>query len=306
MIASGQETLTLEQARLELSSRPLRATSADRAWNGVALDQFDAYSVQEMLVPARDHHVVTLAIGSSDGVLQGRCGQTFESDCWAGEVTMIPAGYRGRWNGMLPAHLRIAISPGSLEECGDALKVAGSPLIELRNGFRVRDPALQHYGEVFRLELDRSSHPAQDLIMSSLAVAFSMHMVRSYTAATGVEARSIGSLHAPAVRRVIDYLHSATDLRPSLDELAAVAGVSRFHFSRLFTKATGLSPSRYLERARIEQAKTLIRSGDIPLAQIALEAGFSDQSHFTRRFRRWVGCTPAAYAREFGRTLPRR
>ena len=62
----------------------------------------------------------------------------------------------------------------------------------------------------------------------------------------------------------------------------------------------GLPPTRYLERLRVERAKEMIHSSDLPLVQIALAVGFADQSHFTRRFRRWVGCTPARYAREYG------
>ena len=292
--------LTLEEARQELAVRPLRATSADRSWGGVSLDQFESYDAQDMVAPARDHHVVTLALGFSSRVLQARCGTRLESDCWAGEVTMIPAGFRGRWHGVLPAHLRIAVALDAVTECGEALKAAGTPEVDLRNGFRVRDPALQHFGEIFRIELDRADHPAQQLILSSVATAFSAHIVRAYTGATGVDERSVGSAESAAIRRTVAYLHEVDGARPSLGELAAIAGVSRFHFSRLFTKAMGLPPTRYLERLRVERAKEMIQSSDLPLVQIALAVGFADQSHFTRRFRRWVGCTPARYAREYG------
>lgn len=294
----GANGFTLEQARLELSGRPLRASSADRSWNGISLDQFDSYVVHDMIVPARDHHVISLALGPSEAVLQARCGRSFESDCWPGEVTMVPAGFRGRWDGLFPEHLRIALGTAAVAECGEALKISGSPAVALRNGFRVRDPALRHYGEIFRTELDRADHPTQELVMSSVATAFCIHVVRSYTEAVGVEARAIGHAETAAIRRVVAYLHEVRDCRPSLDDLAAIAGISRFHFSRMFAKAIGLSPTRYLERLRIERAKAMIRTHDLSLAQVAHAAGFADQSHFTRRFRHWVGCTPAVYARE--------
>lgn len=211
---------------------------------------------------------------------------------------MIPAGFRGRWSGILPEHLRIAVAADAVEECGVALKAAGTPLVELRNGFRVRDPSLRYFGEIFRAELDRAAHPAQELIMSSVATAFCAHVVRSYTGAVGVDERTLGHVQTAALRRVVEFLHESGDHRPSLADLAAIAGVSRFHFSRMFAKEMGLPPARYLERLRVERAKDMIRTGDLPLAQIALAVGFADQSHFTRRFRRWAGCTPAAYARE--------
>ena len=80
MSDSERGGLTLEEARQELAVRPLRATSADRSWGGVSLDQFESYEVQDMIVPARDHHVVTLALGFSSRVLQARCGTRLESD----------------------------------------------------------------------------------------------------------------------------------------------------------------------------------------------------------------------------------
>ncbi len=302
---NGIGALTLEQARLELSNRPLRASSASRSWNGISLDQFDSYHVEDMRVPARDHHVISLALGMSDAVLQGRCGTLHESDCQPGEVTMIPAGYRGRWDGLLPAHLRIAVAVDAIADCAFELSAAGMPEAELRNGFRVRDPLLQHYGRIFLSELDRKGHPAQELIMSSVATAFSVHVVRCYTGAQGVESRPAGSAMTAAVRRVTAYIRETEDRRPSLAELAAVAGISRFHFSRMFTRAMGLPPTHYLELTRIERAKEMIRSNDLPLAEIALAVGFADQSHFTRRFRHWAGCTPAAYARDYGRRTHR-
>jgi AraC family transcriptional regulator len=92
-----------------------------------------------------------------------------------------------------------------------------------------------------------------------------------------------------------------------LGELAAIAHVSRFHFTRLFKRSTGLTPMAYVERSRIRQAQDLLRMAELPLSEVALVVGFADQSHFTRRFHRHVGCTPAAFARAYGiRRLPRR
>ena len=87
----------------------------------------------------------------------------------------------------------------------------------------------------------------------------------------------------------------------SLAELAAIVNVSRFHFTRIFKRSTGITAITYVERCRIQRAQALIAETDLPLAQVALTTGFTDQSHFTRRFHRHVGCTPAVFAREQGR-----
>lgn len=86
----------------------------------------------------------------------------------------------------------------------------------------------------------------------------------------------------------------------SLAELAASIGVSRFHFARAFTATTGISPHRFLTVRRIERAKALLSDTELPLAQIAIEAGFNDQQHFTTRFRNLVGMTPGRYRGDRG------
>ncbi|MGH7805748.1 MAG: helix-turn-helix transcriptional regulator, partial [Candidatus Binatia bacterium] len=83
-----------------------------------------------------------------------------------------------------------------------------------------------------------------------------------------------------------------------LDELAAEAGASRFHFARAFREATGVPPHRYLTLRRIERAKELLLQTEIPLVDVALASGFASQSHFTLRFRETVGVTPRRFRAE--------
>ncbi len=100
----------------------------------------------------------------------------------------------------------------------------------------------------------------------------------------------------PAIRRAQEFLraHAPEDL--SLDQAAAVAGLSRFHFLRLFRRTVGVPPHLYLIQCRTERARRAVRSG-VPLATAALEAGFADQSHFTRWFRAFYGVSPSAWRR---------
>jgi transcriptional regulator GlxA family with amidase domain len=123
---------------------------------------------------------------------------------------------------------------------------------------------------------------------------------------TGKAKRSAG-LGSRALAAVIDYMETHMDEPIRLSALAQLTNVSRFHFCRLFRRATGLSPMVYLERSRVERAQGLIGQGRMSLAEIALEVGFADQSHFTRRFQLHSGCTPGAFAREHSaKRLPRR
>src|SRR5262249_18485754 len=118
--------------------------------------------------------------------------------------------------------------------------------------------------------------------------------------------------HAPALRptgrehqavnRVQDYLHAHLSENISLQHLAELVNLHPSYLLRAFHAQIGLPPHAYLTQLRVQQAKTLLRDG-ISLAQIALELGFADQSHFARHFRHLVGVTPGRYARKVKNVL---
>jgi AraC-like DNA-binding protein len=95
--------------------------------------------------------------------------------------------------------------------------------------------------------------------------------------------------------------HFAEAIR--LDDLAAAAGLSKYHFVRTFTRQKGISPYRYLETVRIGRARRWLEQG-LPPGEAALRAGFSDQSHFTNFFKRLIGLTPGQYQRIYSECAP--
>ena len=100
------------------------------------------------------------------------------------------------------------------------------------------------------------------------------------------------------VQAVCDYLAAHFDEPVSLDVLRELAGLSKYHLLRAFTKETGITPYSYLETLRIDRAKLLLKQGETP-ANVAQETGFSDQSHFSNTFKRLIGLTPGQYRRIF-------
>lgn len=106
--------------------------------------------------------------------------------------------------------------------------------------------------------------------------------------------RALGDERGP-VQRTLDLMRAnfAADL--GIDELAACAGLSPFHFARAFRRATGLPPHAYLTQLRLDRARARLAAGT-SASEAALAAGFYDQSHLTKHFKRAYGITPGQYA----------
>ena len=104
-----------------------------------------------------------------------------------------------------------------------------------------------------------------------------------------------GGLPPRVLRRVREYVEAHLKDTISLDALAGVAGLSKYHFARVFKHSEGVTPHDYVVQSRVRHALELMSSTELSLSEIALAAGFSDQSHFTHRFRELVGVPPSSY-----------
>ena len=99
----------------------------------------------------------------------------------------------------------------------------------------------------------------------------------------------------PQLRRARDHIDRHYRSSLDLNELAAVAGVSKFHFARCFTATYGETPIRYLTRRRIERAQDLLRSANLTVTEVCMAVGFSSLGSFSSRFAQLVGETPTGY-----------
>ena len=130
----------------------------------------------------------------------------------------------------------------------------------------------------------------------SLANVLAVHLIRHVLAPRRPERRRDGALPRGRLRAAVDYIEGHLDTGPTLEQMAAVARLSPYHFARQFKAATGLPPHQFVIARRVERAKQLLHAGtDLSLAEVALRAGFSDQSQFSRHFKRLVGVTPGQF-----------
>ena len=149
----------------------------------------------------------------------------------------------------------------------------------------------------------RAAHIAAEhgdrLASSSLLRGALAGLLRSH-ARPGDRAGTVPDRPSPAaVRAVRDLLEDRLAEPPSLDELARESGMSPFALVRAFRSETGLPPHAYVNHLRVRLARRLLDGGVGP-ADVAAQAGFADQAHLTRHFKRVVGVPPGAYQRERG------
>lgn len=149
----------------------------------------------------------------------------------------------------------------------------------------LRDPRL---ADSFRRLFHALSDPTCRLAVETELTALSR----------ALDGRPRRPLSAGPVSRAVQALRDDPARPVTLADLAQLSGLSRFHFLRSFARATGQTPHAFRLQARLHLARRLILAGQ-PLAAVAAEAGFADQSHLTRLFTRSYGMTPGGYARNF-------
>jgi AraC-like DNA-binding protein len=106
--------------------------------------------------------------------------------------------------------------------------------------------------------------------------------------------RPLRSLGQPSIHRIVKIIDREPERPLSLQAMADMAGVSRFHLLRVFSQVTGATPHAYILQQRVRLARRLLAAGQ-ELGQASADSGFADQSHMTRAFVRQLGMTPARY-----------
>jgi AraC family transcriptional regulator len=135
---------------------------------------------------------------------------------------------------------------------------------------------------------------ADRILIESLGTALCIRVAQRFVGQLPLPTSNKG-LSPERLRRVRDYVEAHLDEGLSLTVLADIACLSPYHFSRSFKESAGVGPQRYVMQRRLERAKTLLRRTREPLARIAQEAGFADQSHLNSIFRREMGLTPGRF-----------
>ncbi|HEV8390158.1 MAG TPA: AraC family transcriptional regulator [Dongiaceae bacterium] len=144
--------------------------------------------------------------------------------------------------------------------------------------------------------MTRQPQVADPLVAEQLGTALAVCVARLLAQRPSEAAPQGLAISPQRLRRVLDYIEASLGERNlSLAEIAAVAHLSPFHFSRAFKSATGTAPHRFVVERRVDRAKVLLADPNISLAEIAATVGFANQAHFSTMFRRFTSMSPRQY-----------
>jgi AraC family transcriptional regulator len=211
-------------------------------------------------------------------------------DTTSGSIAICPAGMDASVTSNTAVDgLVVAVKPGQL-----ALAAAEDSAIDaqLRGRLSGHDHALLDIAR--RLASESATGYASGLrLWNAAASSFINRLVLAYTRMPDGPPR--GRLGLPVLQKIRDYVHANLAEPIEVGDLASLAGRSPFHFTRIFTRSTGMTPYRYVVHLRLQAAIDRIRSG-MSLAEVAADTGFSDQSHLSRWIRRVHGIPPSELA----------
>jgi len=185
-----------------------------------------------------------------------------------------------------PLHLGRLISP-SLDEVAP---------VRLRRTYAVQSPQIANLMLTLREEAD-SQNAGGLATVEAVTTALGHLLLRHAGIEQPRPVRSHGGLSASAKRRVLELIDASLDARLTVEMLSREVGLSPAHFARAFKESMGRAPHQYLLALRLARARRLLEMTHLSLSDIAQRAGFADQAHFTRLFKRAFGTTPGALVR---------
>jgi AraC family transcriptional regulator len=211
-------------------------------------------------------------------------------------LTMSPQPYEMRWQTTGDEDFEVAhlyLSQRLLELAAQEVLVGRPQSLRLQDVSGGRDAQVAQLMTLLHQEM-AVRQLTSNLYLHGIAQALAVHLVRHYRD-ENPELKHANALPAYKLHGAIEQMRAGLERNFSLATLAAGAGMSDFHFSRLFRRATGQSPSQYFIQMRMDKARELLLESNLSVIEVALEVGYSSPSHFSQVFRRHTGATPREY-----------
>jgi AraC family transcriptional regulator len=226
--------------------------------------------------------------------------RTYGHEVVVGDAVVMPHAEPGCWAFKASEHaefLLLALPPPFLQAVAEREFDSSHAAVELCASLAAqRDPLL--YGIAWELRRELQEPEGLDLLyVESLLNTAALHLLRHYAASKQRVAEVPARLLPSALHCVCDYIEANLAQPLTLEELGRVAQYSPCHLDRLFHLAKGQTLHQYVIARRLAKARLLLKTTDLPLHQVAAQAGFGDQSQLSKQYRRAYGVAPSAERR---------
>ncbi|WP_316396262.1 AraC family transcriptional regulator [Bradyrhizobium sp. 33ap4] len=284
----------------------LLLSSTDRGWSGLSAELCTVRrGVGPWRTPQSDIRIC-VATRSNQATLTRRA-PGIESQIVAerGTVWLSPPGLQEGeidFAEDLPEFLHIYLPLSQFSSSNLDNKTGESVIHALNYETGFEDPLLAEIGFAIASEL-KIETSAGSVFVESLASSLAARLLQKRASASRTQLfprRARHGLDQRRLFRVLDYIDANLESDLSLEGMATIACLSKYHFARAFRQAVGDSPHRYVSAKRLERAKALLIRGDRPLVDIALTLNFSSQANFTRAFKQVTGQAPGQYRQTAG------
>jgi AraC family transcriptional regulator len=277
-----------------VSDAPL-VTSAGNRWEGFLLEKHTAPAVFEVSYHEHNSDVIHLHIGPAASVEWRAGDRVSRTHTTPGSATITPKGVR---HSILTRRdepgdgLVLEIDPAHLNRILQDAKSGWKP--EILEHLDIHDRQLELL-VLAMLEDIRSGSPTGRLHGESIGTTLAIYVTQRYGSLSSNPVAYKGGMPPTRLKRVLEYIDANLHENPKLSELADAAGVSLYHFAKLFKQTTSESPHQFVLRRRVERAKELLRNPEMSVLEASVRTGFADQRHFAKVFRRLVGTNPTTY-----------
>ena len=241
-------------------------------------------------IPGSSWAVISVHVGPSALMTCRRGGLSHCGTAVHGDIDIIPPTLPASWElKERDMALVVSLSPELLSRAAEELD-ADPTRLEIRNRFQTRDTRIEHIAWALKAEMENGCSGGR-LYLDSLATGLAAHLVGNHSSLQ-VNSPSQGGFPGRKLKQVLSYIEDNLGEDLSLESIAKVAGLSVSHCKVLFRKSVGIPIHQYVIRRRVDRAAGMLRKGDLPVSQVALETGFSHQSHLAAHIKRVLGVVP--------------
>jgi AraC family transcriptional regulator len=241
------------------------------------------------------HHVLSVRLKQTDRRISRVGEQEYDGQYLPGEFLFSPAHISGfSQSNSISEAIAFMIEPTILQQIAAETNCLNPHQLELLGTPKTRDPQIEAIATLFLNEINTTGLGGL-VYAESLANLFLIHLLRHYCAFEPKLKQYQGGLSAHKLQQAIDYIQANLDRKLSLEAIAQHLNMSVYHFCDLFKQSVGIAPYKYVLQQRVERAKQLLKDEERAIVDIALECGFTNQTHLNKHFRKFTGMTPKGY-----------